>query len=405
MSSQTKVLILSCGTGEGHNSAAGAISARLNSMEVPNEIVDVLCFRSQKARKLIEGGYNMLIRKMPSVFGLMYHLGGIYDAMRLPSPIYSWNAKYADALDAYIRNHGYTHVICTHLFAMEAMTAVRRKYNPQIKSYGVLTDYTTVPFYKDTELDGYFVPNETVGSQLIKKGIPADKIIPTGIPVHPKFNIAYSKQEAREKLNLPTDKKIVAVMTGGAGCGKIGKLCKKFDKVLDESHLVIVFVGRNEKLKASLDKAFAGNAKFMTAAFTSEINVYLKAADIAISKAGGLSSTEIAVSNVPLVHLKAVSGLEPKNSKFFSMHGLSLRANSLNQAIKKTVYLLSDNQCRDTMCKLQRYFINARATQELTNQITEETKDGDLFMDIVPGVWIPFGQSDVLQNDSETVAA
>lgn len=401
MSSRTKILILSCSTGEGHNSAANAISAKLDLMGIHNEIVDVLTFRGERARKTITGGYNTLIRKMPSVFGLMYHLGGIYDATRLPSPIYSWNAKYADAIYDYIRDNGITCVICAHLFAMEAMTALKRKFNTSIKCYGVLTDYTAVPFYKDTELDGYFVPDETVRRQLVKKGIPSEKLFITGIPVHPKFNTAYTKQEAREKLNLPADKKIIAVMTGGAGCGKIGKLCKKFDRVLDENHLVIVFVGRNEKLKASLDKQFAGNEKFMTVAFTSEINVYLKAADVAVSKAGGLSSTEIAVSNVPLVHLKAIPGLETANVKFFSKHGLSLSAGSLKQAVKKTVYLLSDNQCRDTMRNLQRYFINASATQDLTNILTEETKNDDIFMDIVHCGWISYGQYNVLRDNSE----
>ena len=288
---------------------------------------------------------------------------------------------------------------------MEAMTAFKRKYNTAIKCYGVLTDYTTVPFYKDTELDGYFVPDESVCLQLIKNGIPGEKLFITGIPVHPKFNAAYTKQEAREKLNLPMDKKIIAVMTGGAGCGKIGALLKKFNKVLDEGHLVIVFVGRNEKLKAKLDRKFAGNVKFMTVAFTTDINVYLKAADVAISKAGGLSSTEIAVSNVPLVHLKAIPGLETANIRFFSRHGLSLSANSLNLAIKKTLYLLSDSQCRDTMRKLQRHFINAGATQDLTKILTEETKNDDVLMDIVHCGWLSYRQHNVLQDNPEAIPA
>ena len=43
------------------------------------------------------------------------------------------NASYAENLDKYIRSGGFDAVICTHLFGMESMTAVRHKKNNPVQ--------------------------------------------------------------------------------------------------------------------------------------------------------------------------------------------------------------------------------------------------------------------------------
>lgn len=399
---QKKVLILSCSTGEGHNSAAKAIEASLNAKNITCEVKDVLTFKSEKSSNRIAGLYNTLIKKAPTLFGLVYTLGKFYDDLRLPSPVYKANAEYADKLYKYITENGYDRVICTHLFAMQAMTAIRRKFYLSARCYGVMTDYTIHPFIKDSDLDGYFVPNETVAKQFLEKGFSQDKVIITGIPVHPKFNENISKREARAKLSLPSDKKVVAIMTGGAGCGKIVSLCIKLNKAFGENNLFVVLTGRNDRLKAKLDGMFKNNAKLQTVAFTSNVHLYLKAADCVLSKSGGLSSTEVAVANAPLVHLKAIPGLETANLKYFSRNGLSLRANTLRKAVKQTRQILSDNFC-EAMLKIQRYYIKANAVERITEKITEGIRSGSSFMGVVHNGRFYCGEYDVLQDRPQAV--
>ncbi len=43
-------------------------------------------------------------------------------------------------------------------------------------------------------------------------------------------------------------------MAGGAGCGKVVKLVKRLDKKLGDDCAVLVFSGRNDKLKASVER-------------------------------------------------------------------------------------------------------------------------------------------------------
>lgn len=399
------VLILSCGTGEGHNSAAKAIEQSLKDKGIQSETVDVLTFKSKKASKKVAAIYFATIKRMPALFGLAYKLGAIYDNLHLPSPIYAMNARYAENMYSYIKKNGVTHVICTHLFAMEAMTAVRRKFGERIPCYGVMTDYTIHPFIKDTDLDGYFVPDTSIAKLFAEKGIPENKLHCTGIPIHPKFNQPLTKHEAREILNLPQDKKIVAIMTGGAGCGKVEKLCKALNRKVDNGHLLLAFTGRNEKLKAKLDKVFSDSDKVKTVAFTSDIHLYMKAADVVLSKSGGLSSTEIAATNVPIVHLKAIAGLETINAKYFSERGLSFRADTIRKAVKRTLDLLSDRERREKMLTMQRVYIKKSGTEEITKEITDDAKNGNALLDIIHNNRFSVGQYSVLQDYPEAATA
>lgn len=392
-----KILILSCGTGEGHNSAARAVKENLSKRNIPCEVKDVVSFRSEKAQKKVSATYSAVITKVPALFGTAYVLGGLYDRLKLPSPIYYANAKYAEKLYRYITSNGFDCVICTHLFAMEAMTAVRKKYNCRASVYGILTDYTAIPFYKDCVLDGWFVPNAEAQLQLVKRGIPKRIIHRTGIPVSEKFRTEITKSGARKALNLPQDKKIVVLAAGSAGCGKIVSLCKKLDKNLGADCMAAVFPAKNRKLKEKLLKSFGANARFMIVDFTPDIHLYFKAADAVLTKAGGLSSTEAAVLNVPLVHIKSIYGCETANVKYFSQNGLSVRAETAKKAVKAVKKLLADSNCARNMLDLQGILINSYAADNITEKITEEAENGSFALDGVYCGGLSCGRDNVLQ--------
>ncbi len=389
-------LILTCGTGEGHNSAAYAVLNELNERGHGAEVRDVLSFRSERARKRVTGGYSAMIRRTPRLFGLIYRLGDLYDRSGLPSPIYAFNASYGEAVARYIRERAIGCVICTHLFAMETMTAVRRELG--VPAYGVLTDYTDIPFYKDTSLDGYFAPTPAVKEELVRRGLDSRKIFVTGIPVHAKFTAAMTKAEARGELGIPAGEKVAAVLTGGAGCGKIVKLCRHLSRL--NGVTAYVFTGRNEKLRRRIGRKFP-EEHIRAVPFTPDVDVYLKAADVALSKAGGLSSTEIAVCNVPLVHLRSIPGVESANVKFFTENRLSVHARTMRRAADWTERLLSDGTLAEEMAAAQRKTINANAARDLVDTVLEDMIYDGFLVDAVHSRGISLGERDVQQDPAQ----
>ena len=140
-----KLLLLSCPTGEGHNSARRALAEELKRQGVEYVLADPVGFQSKRARELVAAAYNGLIRRAPTVFGMVYRAGAVYESTGLRSPVYYANAHYASTLHDYLQAERFDGVLSTHLFGLEAVTAIRRRTGAHIPSFGVLTDYTCIP--------------------------------------------------------------------------------------------------------------------------------------------------------------------------------------------------------------------------------------------------------------------
>ena len=250
---------------------------------------------------------------------------------------------------------------------MEAMTCIRYELGEAVPSFGVLTDYTVVPFFDDCRLDCFFTPHGSLTRELVEKGIPESTIRPTGIPVAPKFSRHIPKKEARERLGLDQNRKIFIVMSGGVGGGNVSGLCAELMRRLDSSSIVYVFTGHNDDLRKKLDEEYAGNDRIATVGFTREVNVWFNAADVLLSKAGGLSSTEAAVANIPLIHINAIPGCETANTEFFEAHGMSIAAKNETDAAKAALELANSPERCERMVACQRREINPNAALEIAD--------------------------------------
>lgn len=367
-----KLLILSCNTGEGHHSAALAVQEALNARGVPNDIMDPLSSVGEATRKRVCELYNSIIRNMPKAFGLIYRAGELVDSALPGSPVYFANSLYASRLLDCIREGGYDGVISTHLYGMEAMTAIRRKLGVHVPNYGVLTDYTCIPFFSDVQLDGYFIPHRDLAAELAEKGMDARLLIPTGIPVSERFAHALPQDEARRRLNLPEGKRVYLVMTGGVGCGNVSEICDGLRAGDDSDFLACVLTGRNEELRAELAERYRGEPRVRPVEFTREVSIYMNAADVLITKPGGLSSTEAAAARVPLVHWITIPGCEERNADFFSARGLSVQTRSPGEAASLAVALARDPAACAAMRKRQAEEINPYSARDAVGHVLAE---------------------------------
>lgn len=349
-----KILILSCNTGEGHNSAAYAIHEALQGFGEQSEIVDALRFGGEKSSALVTSSFNSMIRKVPGAFGFVYKAGDIFSSTKITSPVYYVNSLYAKNLLEYVEKGLFNAVVCTHLFPMEALTYVRRKFRPSVKCYGVLTDYTCVPFFAETDLDGYFIPHEDLLSECVDKGVPEEKIACTGIPVAQKFIRRLQKTEARNHLVIPENFRMYMIMTGGIGCGQVLDLCGHILDHQGDGIVVCALCGRNDQMKEDIEKWYHNDSRVQALVFTEKVNIYMNATDVLLSKPGGITSTEAAVANVPLVHTMAIPGCETKNAAFFAERGMSLQAATLEEAARFADMLIRDNDLAQKMCAKQR---------------------------------------------------
>ena len=338
-----KVIILSCKTGEGHNTAGNAIIEGMRARGVEADMVNALELMGVKRSKLICGTYIKMVRKLPALFGFIYNLALLTSTHRFKSVLYYVNKPSQDKLYDYIVQNDYDTVVLPHLFPAETITSIRKnKAITNFKCYAIATDYTCIPFLAETDLDGYFIAHEDLRAELVEKGIPSDRIIVTGIPVDEKFAHHMEKAAARNYLAIPQNQDVFLIMSGGIGVGNAGAICDEILRRHSGAFTVYILVGRNSDLKQTLEEKYAGNEHVRIVTFTKKVNVYMNAADVMISKPGGLTSTEAAVAQVPLVQLLVYTACEAPNIAFFSSHGLSERAENAADAAEKAVALVRD---------------------------------------------------------------
>lgn len=364
-----KILILSCKTGEGHNSAAKAMEEAFKRLGAECEIKDPVSFGGDKAKKAVSSLYNGIIKKTPKVFGAIYKIGEFYDRTELPSPVYYANSLYAKNLDEYIRNNNIDAVVCTHLYGMEAMTAIKKKFGCPVPCYGIFTDYTCIPFIGDVKMTAMFVPHDEIKQEYIYMGYREDKVFSYGIPVSNSFNEDISREDAREELGIDSDKKMILIMTGGVGCGKIYELCEELKEVCKEENMIYVMTGHNNDMKEEIDEKYRGTDNIRTVSFTHKVNLYIKSSDVLITKPGGLSSTEAAVAKVPMVQFMTIPGCETKNADFFRKHEMALKADSIKEAAYCAKILLCDKDTSERMKAMQKECINENAADDIAKKI------------------------------------
>ncbi len=365
-----RFLILSCNTGQGHNSAANALREEALRQGHEMVIVDALSLGARHVGNLTSGVYNRMIRKAPRLFGVVYRASNVMSATRLPSPSYPATRRCVKGLKRYVEENRIDAVFSTHLFGMEIVTAARRRGNFHIPCFAVLTDYTCVPFLSKTRQDLYFIAHDDLRSEMIRRRIPDERIRSCGIPIRRRFAEPIGKQEARRRLQLPQHIKIYLVMTGGEGSGNAAALCRGLLNREKEPFRSIVLSGRNRVLKEEIERTFADVEQVQNVSFTEDVNLYMEAADVILSKAGGLSSTEIAALGVPLVHTMAIPGLETKNADFFSRRFMSMWAKDAEEAINGAWSLAHQPSLSERMREEQLKNIHADAAERIIREAT-----------------------------------
>lgn len=366
------ILILSCNTGEGHNSAAKAVKEYFEQKGDTCEVVDALSFWSPEKSKIISKGHVFIYRRLPELFGAAYR----FEERRSPRDsedfiIYELVTKGCEKLFDWLRNKSFDVILCSHVFSALMVTHLRRKKGLPTPLYFVSTDYTCSPGVGDSELDGYFIPHEALENVFIAGGVKRLKILPLGIPVKHSFYECISKAEAKKKLHIHEDSRVVLLMSGSMGCGPLKDITEILSDKLPDGVKLIVICGNNRRLYKRLTKnGVPYNMRVI--GYTTRMPLYMDAADVIMTKPGGLSSTEAAVKALPMVFINAVPGCETRNLDFFVNRGLALTGDTAKDLCRAVLRLLKKPELYEDMHQKLKDNFNFCAVEEIYNYIHGE---------------------------------
>ncbi len=339
-----KVLLISVSAGAGHIRAADAVKAALESLDSDIRALTIDCLRYTPFtfRKLYAGSYISMAKRAPFLWGLLYSK---YDRQ---SPNGS-GAKFrrfvqkinTRAMIRYIRNEAPDHIICTHFLPAEVLSKLKARHAFHASLSTVVTDYDIHNFWIHENTDRYYVANEEVKWILVKKGTPADRIVVTGIPVHPLFAQTSDCDKLLSALSLDADVLTVLVTAGGYGVGPIEDGINAIMHAAKPLQVLVV-AGRNKRLERRL----AGmqppdGVKLVPFGYVENMHELMDISDIAVTKAGGLTSAECLAKGLPVLIVSAIPGQEERNSDFLLEAGAGLRVRA-PESLAYKLHLLAD---------------------------------------------------------------
>ena len=164
------------------------------------------------------------------------------------------------------------------------------------------------------------------------------------------------------------DRPVILQLSGGFGVGPIAELFRSLLSI--ELPLEIVAVaGRNEALKRQLEQiAPPARHRVTVFGFTDQIDELMAAADIVVTKSGGLTTSEVLARVAGMAIVNPIPGQESRNSDFLLENGAAIKVNNISTMAHKLTALLADRDRLQALRSSARRLGRPRAAFEVAQQ-------------------------------------
>lgn len=373
------MLMLYATAGAGHRRAAEAVAGQLRAQGANVLTLDVMAYAHPMFRSLYVGGGLRLITRLPRLYGLAYRatdqrvINRLLRGPRLRAQQFStrrlWQTLHAFAPDI---------VLSTHFMASELCALWRRTGELTAPLFTIVTDFEPHYMWQHGSTDMYCVPTAEAVERLVRDGRDRSSIAATGIPIDPAFGQRPDRLAARDRVQLDHDRAVVIIMGGGLGVGRLDQLAQQLiEQPLDAQ--IVFITGQNRALRRRLR---ALNPDWIVRGLVDNMPDWLAAADVALSKTGGLAASELLAAGVPTIVPLTLSGHEAVNAAYFASTGAAVIAPSADRAVAEARRILSDPDQRHAMIAAAQRAARPNAASEVAqlalNAIRPQTRHSSL---------------------------
>jgi len=275
--------------------------------------------------KVVADGYIGMVKTVPQVYSFIYDRAE--RATHVPKFRRLVSQYTASNLRRLVDERKPDVVVCTHAFPCGVMAEYKRQFDPELPVVGIVTDFVVHPFWIYPNIDAYSVATPEMRATLIARGVPAEAVLLSGIPVDPRFAEArLPVDRLRAELDLPRDRRIVLIMGGGVGIGPLDKMMRALGNV-ELPLAAAVIVGNNRGLEKRIVAAAEHTAyPLRVLGFVNNVFDYMHASDVLLSKPGGLTSSEALTARIPMILVKPLPGQEERNTRYLVSRHAAIRA-------------------------------------------------------------------------------
>ncbi len=370
------ILILHATAGAGHTRAAQAIAAALDleRSSPGHRIVDTLDCTPALFRGMYVKAYIELVQRAPELWGYLYEKSD-----RTPNPR-SRGARLRLAFDK-LNSRAFRQllddtapaaIVCTHFLPLELLSDLKRRDKIKTPVHAVITDVSPHSFWVYPHIDAWHVATPAAARELMRKGVDAAHIHVTGIPVDPVFEQHTPASVARARLDLP-QRPTILLLSGGFGIGPMKELLASFNDAAADLSLVVV-AGRNAALETEC-RAIANTLPMPVRVygFVNNMHELMDAADLIVTKPGGLTTTEILAKGKPMALVSPIPGQEQRNCEYLLEEGAAMRLYDVSDAAWHLKTWLADAPRMRRMHMAATTIARPHAARDIARSLIEET--------------------------------
>lgn len=372
-----RILILSVSAGTGHIRAAEALAKAAAGHSATSEVlhIDALRYTNKVFRRFYGQFYIDLVRSAPTLLGWFYESQDEpwkTEKMRL-----MLDRMNTGPLVRQIKKFKPDITICTHFLPAEILAHLIKRGKVETQLATVITDYYAHAMWLSRLINHYFVANEESRVQLENIGFPTERITVSGIPIDPVFCEPKERGALRAKQGLRDDIPMLLVSAGALGVSSAGRIVDVLSQ-LSMPVQIVAICGRNEKLRQDVIDQINRHPEpvphltFKVLGYITEMDEWMKSADLYIGKPGGLTTAESMSCGLPMVIYQPIPGQEERNSDYLLENGAAVKCNQLSTMAYKVDLLLRNPE---RMAKMRRRALDLShpdAAREIIRKLAEE---------------------------------
>ena len=377
-----KIAILTLSVGSGHVRAAEVIQRVLSEDEPPVQAKTLDAVRLARAwfSKLYVQPYWWMLRHAPHLWRMLFEWRHRHrHSATAPDWVFRGGcARIFDHLQAFTPHL----VIATEIGAAEIAALGKREGCFNAPVLAVQTDFQSEPPWVQREIDFYCVGSEEAKSELIAWGVSPNRVLACGIPIDPAFSFKYDKHEVRQALGLAERQPVVLVMGGGMGPAPLHHIIQSLE-VCGLPLQVLAVTGQDQAMKARLEGLRGKIAlDLRVLGWTENVPELMAAADVLVTKPGGLTISEALTMGLPMVLTHPIPGPEERHVRYLERRRVAFSANELEQIPELVSRILRDPNRRAGMIRRARLLARPEAAQAVV-QVARALLDKESYIELL----------------------
>lgn len=294
-----KIEIFTCRFGMGHLKAALSIEKQLaNQYDV--QVLDTFKELYPHYEKYIYGFYAGMIKQQ----GLFYKIFVKADNSKEETleKLEFLEKRFFTMLDKREKPDVY---IATYSVAAYFIAKYIRERGLSIPLVTCITDFTSHELWINEGTSLYLVATHETLTELVKKGVNRNRILVYGL----------SETSSRPVSDTPEESEPIHVLISGGGLGLLPEQMSFYEELERYDHYVFrIICGKNKRIYRKLKRKKFKNVEIYS--FVDDMRSFMTWADVLVTKAGGMSTTEAIATETPVVYFPPYLTQEIRNAEF-----------------------------------------------------------------------------------------